>query len=66
MEMMPKFLERIAALLCRNSEEKSLEKKRKHLDDFLFSSTSIPKDASGEPAAAAKSSDIEMFDALDS
>jgi hypothetical protein len=48
-----------------NSEEKSLEKKRKRLDDLLSSSTSIPKDALGEPAAT-KSSDIEMFDALDS
>jgi hypothetical protein len=46
-----------------NSEEKSLEKKRKHLDDLLSSTTSIPKDALGEPAAA-KSSDIEMFAAL--
>jgi hypothetical protein len=48
-----------------NSEEQSLEKKRKHLDELLSSSTSIPKDLPGEPAAA-KSSDIEMFDALDS
>jgi hypothetical protein len=42
-----------------------LEKKRKRLEDLISSSTSIPKDAPGEPAAA-KSSDIEMFDALDS
>jgi hypothetical protein len=48
-----------------NSEEKSLEKKRKRLADLTSSSTSIPKDALGEPATA-KSSDIEMFDALDS
>jgi hypothetical protein len=48
-----------------NSEEKSLEKKRKHLDDLLSLRTSIPKDVPGEPAAA-KSSDIEMFNALDS
>jgi hypothetical protein len=48
-----------------NSKEQSLEKKRKHLDELLSSSTSIPKDAPGEPAAA-KSSDIEMFDTLDS
>jgi hypothetical protein len=47
------------------SEEQSLEKKRKCLDKLLSLSTSIPKDAPGEPAAA-KSSDIEMFDALDS
>jgi hypothetical protein len=48
-----------------NSEEKSLEKKRKHLDDLLSLRTSIPKNVPGEPAAA-KSSDIEMFNALDS
>jgi hypothetical protein len=48
-----------------NSEEPSLEKKRKRLDELLSSSTSIPRDAPGEPATA-KSSDIEMFDALDS
>jgi hypothetical protein len=48
-----------------NSEEQSLEKKRKRLDELLSSSTSIPKDAPGEPAAT-KCSDIEMFDALDS
>jgi hypothetical protein len=48
-----------------NSEEKSLEKKRKHLADLTSSSTSILKDAPGE-LATAKSSDIEMFDALDS
>jgi hypothetical protein len=48
-----------------NSEEKSLEKKRKRLADLTSSSTSIPKDAPGEPATA-KSSNIEMFDALDS
>jgi hypothetical protein len=47
-----------------NSEEKSLEKKRKRLDDLISSSTSIPKDAPGEPAAA-KASHFEMFDALD-
>jgi hypothetical protein len=48
-----------------NSEEKSLERKRKRLDDLTFSGTSIPKDAPGEPAVA-KSSDLEIFDALDS
>jgi hypothetical protein len=48
-----------------NSGEKSLERKRKHLDDLTFSSTSIPKDAPGE-ATAVKASDLEMFDALDS
>jgi hypothetical protein len=68
-EMMPKFLKKIAALLCRlppaNSREPSLEKKRKHLDELLSSSTSIPKDAPGKPSIA-KTSDLEMFDALDS
>jgi hypothetical protein len=48
-----------------NSEEKSLERKRKRLDDLTSLSTSIPKDAPKEPAAA-KASDLEMFDALDS
>jgi hypothetical protein len=48
-----------------NSEEQGLEKKRKHLDELLSLSTSIPKDVPGEPAAA-KCSDIEMFDAPDS
>jgi hypothetical protein len=48
-----------------NSEEKSLERKRKRLEDLTSSSTSIPKDAPGEPAAV-KASDLEMFDALDS
>jgi hypothetical protein len=47
------------------SGEKSLEKKRKHLDDLTSSSTSISKDAPGEPAGA-KASNLEMFDALDS
>jgi hypothetical protein len=48
-----------------NSREPSLEKKRKCLDELLSSSTSIPKDAPGEPSTA-KTSDLEMFDALDS
>jgi hypothetical protein len=48
-----------------NFEEKSLEKKRKCLVDLTSSSTSIPKDAPGEPTAS-KASDFEMFDALDS
>jgi hypothetical protein len=68
-EMMPKILERIAALLRRlppaKSGKKSLEKKRKRLDDLTSSSTSISKDAPGEPAGA-KASNLEMFDALDS
>jgi hypothetical protein len=48
-----------------NSREPSLEKKRKRLDELLPSNTSIPKDAPGEPSTA-KTSDVEMFDALDS
>jgi hypothetical protein len=48
-----------------NSEEKSLENKRKRLADLTDSSTSTLKDAPGEPATA-KASDLEMFDALDS
>jgi hypothetical protein len=48
-----------------NSGEPSLEKKRKRLDELLSSSTSIPKDAPGEPSTT-KTSDLEMFDALDS
>jgi hypothetical protein len=33
------------------SEEPNLDKKRKHLDDLLSSSTSAPKDALGETSA---------------
>jgi hypothetical protein len=48
-----------------DSEDRGLEKKRKHVGDLASSSTSIPKNASGEPAAA-KESDLEMFELLDS
>jgi hypothetical protein len=48
-----------------DSEERGLEKKRKHIGDLASSSTSVPKDASGEPAAT-KDSEIEMFKLLDS
>jgi hypothetical protein len=48
-----------------NSEKRGLEKKRKRTDDLASSSTSIPKNASGEPATA-KDSDLEMFELLDS
>jgi hypothetical protein len=48
-----------------NSEEKRLEKKRKRLDDLLSSSSSILKDAPGEPSAP-NTSKVEIFDALDS
>jgi hypothetical protein len=48
-----------------NSEEPSLDKKRKRLDKLLSSSTSAPKNAPGEPSAP-NTSEIEIFDALDS
>jgi hypothetical protein len=48
-----------------HSEEPSLDKKRKRLDQLLSSSTSAPKNASGEPSAP-NTSEIEIFDALDS
>jgi hypothetical protein len=35
-----------------NSEDRVLEKKRKRTEDLASSSTSIPKNASEEPAAA--------------
>jgi hypothetical protein len=48
-----------------NSKEKSPEKKRKCLDDLASSSTSLPNNAAEEPAAA-KTSDLEMFEFLNS
>jgi hypothetical protein len=48
-----------------NFEDRGLEKKRKHVGDLASSRTSILKDALGEHAAA-KDSEIEMFDLLDS
>jgi hypothetical protein len=48
-----------------NSEEPSLDKKRKHLDELVSSSTSAPKNAAGEPSAP-NPSEVEIFDALDS
>jgi hypothetical protein len=47
------------------SKEPSLDKKRKHLDELLSSSTSSPKDAPGETSSA-KAPVIEIFDTLDS
>jgi hypothetical protein len=47
------------------SEEPNLDKKRKRLDELLSSSTSAPKDAPGETSAP-KTSEVEIFDALDS
>jgi hypothetical protein len=46
------------------SEEPSLDKKRKHLDELISSSTSALKDAPGETSSA-KAPVIEMFDALE-
>jgi hypothetical protein len=48
-----------------NSEETSLDKKRKRLDELLSSSISAPRNAPGEPSAP-NPSEVEIFDALDS
>jgi hypothetical protein len=48
-----------------NSEEGGLEKKRKLTNDLTSSSTSIPKNASKEPAAA-REAELQMFELLDS
>jgi hypothetical protein len=48
-----------------DSEDKGPGKKRKQTEDMASSGTSIPTDASEEPAAA-KDSDLEMFELLDS
>jgi hypothetical protein len=48
-----------------HSEEPSLDKKRKHVEELLSSSTSTPKTAVGEPSAP-NLSDIKIYDALDS
>jgi hypothetical protein len=47
------------------SEEPSLDKKRKRLDELLSLSTSAPKNTDGEPSAP-NPSEVEIFDALDS
>jgi hypothetical protein len=47
------------------SEEPSLDKKRKRLDELISSSTSALKDAPGETSST-KDHVIEIFDALDS
>jgi hypothetical protein len=46
------------------SEEPSLDRKRKHVEEFLSSSTSTSKAAVGEPSAPHE--DEELFDLLDS
>jgi hypothetical protein len=47
------------------SEEPSLDKKRKRVDELLSSSTSAQRDAPGEPPAP-NTSEVKVFDALDS
>jgi hypothetical protein len=47
------------------SKDRDLEKKRKRVGDVASSSTSILKDASGEPATA-RDSEPDMFELLDS
>jgi hypothetical protein len=48
-----------------HSEEPSLDKKRKHVEELLSSSTSAPKYAVGEPSAP-NPFEVEIFDLLDS
>jgi hypothetical protein len=47
-----------------HSEEPSLDKKRKHIEEILSSSTSAPKNAAGEDFAP--NLEVEIFDLLDS
>jgi hypothetical protein len=47
-----------------HSEEPSLDRKRKHVEEFISSSTSASKAAIGEPSAP--NEDVELFDLLDS
>jgi hypothetical protein len=48
-----------------HSEEPSLDKKRKRVEELLSSSTSAPKSAVGEPSAP-NPPEVEIFDLLDS
>jgi hypothetical protein len=48
-----------------HSEEPSLDKKRKRVEELLSLSNSAPKTAVGEPSAPILF-EIEIFDALDS
>jgi hypothetical protein len=48
-----------------HSEEPSLDKKRKHVEELLSLSTSAPKNAAGEPSAP-NPSKVESFYTLDS
>jgi hypothetical protein len=47
-----------------HSEEPSLDKKRKRVEELLSLSTSAPKNATGE--ASAPNPEVEIFDLLDS
>jgi hypothetical protein len=47
-----------------HSEELSLDRKRKRVEEILSLSTSAPKASVGEPSAP--NDDIEIFDLLDS
>jgi hypothetical protein len=47
-----------------HSEDPSLDRKRKHVEEFISSSTSTSKAAVGEPSAPHE--DEELFDLLDS
>jgi hypothetical protein len=47
-----------------DSEDPSLDRKRKHVEEFMSSSTSTSKAAVGEPSAPHE--DDELFDLLDS
>jgi hypothetical protein len=66
--MMSKIHWRELAQLCRlppaHSEDPSLDRKRKRVEELLSSSTSASKTAVGEPSAP--NDDIEIFDLLDS
>jgi hypothetical protein len=48
-----------------HSEEPSLDKKRKRVEELLSSSTSAPKNATGE-ASTPNPPEVEIFDLLDS
>jgi hypothetical protein len=67
--MKSKNLWRRATLLHRlplpTPKIKAWRKKRKHTEDLASSSTSVPKNASEEPASA-RESELQMFELLDS
>jgi hypothetical protein len=49
-----------------NSKDRGLEKKRKRTEDLASSSTSVPKKNALEEPAAARDSELQMFELLDS